>query len=249
MRSSDYLPRGYEPKMLILCIALMILAAPLKAHAAQIQDATLHVGGAEIEVSFEAGELSPTRAATLEWISESACAVTEYYGHFPVRQLHVVIVPLDHGKGVVFGRTFVPDPVPVIRVMIGRVAISLGFARGLDHDPRNGASGIPVGASGSITGSRKELRRMSRPSHARKSATLPRRKYGAIWLKACRTACPRRAIAASTIPIRGDEPTGAARCSASSRMSRFIGVRRINSAFRMRSAPSPGRAACSMTGP
>jgi hypothetical protein len=108
--------------MLILCIALIILAAPLKAHAAQIQDATLHVGGAEIEVSFEAGELSPTRAATLEWISESACAVTEYYGHFPVRQLHVVIVPLDHGKGVVFGRTFIPDKVPVIRVMIGRVA-------------------------------------------------------------------------------------------------------------------------------
>jgi hypothetical protein len=108
--------------MLILCMAVMILAAPLEAHAAQIQDAALHVGGADIEVSFEVGVLSPNRAATLDWISESACAVTEYYGHFPVRQLHVVIVPLDHGKGVVFGRTFIPDKVPVIRVMIGRVA-------------------------------------------------------------------------------------------------------------------------------
>jgi len=108
--------------MLMVLLAFLILAAPVKARAAQLQGATLHVGGANIEVSFEEGDLSVARAAILDWISESACAVTEYYGHFPVRHLRVVVVPLDHGKGVVFGRTFVPDKVPVIRVMIGRVA-------------------------------------------------------------------------------------------------------------------------------
>ena len=100
----------------------MILAAPFNARAAQLPGATLHVGGAKIEVSFEEGDLSLPRASILDWISKSACAVTEYYGHFPVRHLRVVVVPLDHGKGVVFGRTFIPGPVPVIRVMIGRVA-------------------------------------------------------------------------------------------------------------------------------
>jgi hypothetical protein len=109
-------------KMLIAIIAIMMLAAPVRARAAQLPGATLHVGGAEFEVSFEDGQLSVPRAATLEWISKSACAVTEYYGHFPVAHLRIIIVPLDRGKGVVFGRTFIPGPVPVVRVMIGRVA-------------------------------------------------------------------------------------------------------------------------------
>ena len=108
-------------KMLIAVIVILILATPFRAPAAQVPGATLHVGGAEMAVSFEEGDLSLPRALMLDWISESACAVTEYYGHFPVRHLRVVIVPLDRGKGVVFGRTFVPGPVPVIRVMIGRV--------------------------------------------------------------------------------------------------------------------------------
>lgn len=108
--------------MLIALIALMILAAPSNAHAAQLPGATVYSKGAGIEVSFEEGDLSLPRAAMLNWVAKSQRAVTEYYGQFPVRHLRVVIVPLDRGKGVVFGRTFIPGPVPVIRVMIGRVA-------------------------------------------------------------------------------------------------------------------------------
>jgi hypothetical protein len=107
--------------MLIALLALMMLAAQPQART-QIQSGILHVGGAGIDVSFEEGNLSLSRGVTLDWISESACAVSEYYGHFPVKHLRVIVVPLEHGKGVVFGRTFVPDGGPVIRVMIGRVA-------------------------------------------------------------------------------------------------------------------------------
>jgi len=108
--------------MLIALIALLMLAAPFNAHAAQLPGATLHVRGADLEVSFEEGEMSLARASMLDWISESACAVREYYGHFPVKHLRIVVVPLDRGKGVVFGRTFIPGPVPVIRVMIAHDA-------------------------------------------------------------------------------------------------------------------------------
>lgn len=107
--------------ILTALLALTMLAASQAAWA-QIQSGILHVGGAQIDVSFEAGNLSLSRGVTLDWISESACAVSEYYGHFPVQHLRVIVVPLDHGKGVVFGRTFVPGPVPVIRAMIGSVA-------------------------------------------------------------------------------------------------------------------------------
>ena len=108
--------------MLIVLIAILMLAIPFDARAAQMQGATLHVGGAELEVSFEQGNFIVPRASMLTWISESGCAVTEYYGHFPVRHLRISIVQLDTGKGVLFGRTYVPGPVPVIRAMIGHVA-------------------------------------------------------------------------------------------------------------------------------
>ena len=108
--------------MLIVLVLLLLLASPFSARAAQPEGATLRVGGAELDISFEPGDLSLPRAATLNWITESACAVTAYYGHFPVQHLRVIVVPLDHSTGVVFGRTFVVGSIPVIRVMIGRVA-------------------------------------------------------------------------------------------------------------------------------
>jgi hypothetical protein len=108
-------------RILIALTTMLMLAASLPARAATIAGATCSIGGAEIEVSFESGDLAIARGTVFDWVAASANAVTEYYGTFPVRRLHVIIVPLDHGEGVVFGRTFVPGPVPVIRVMLGRI--------------------------------------------------------------------------------------------------------------------------------
>jgi hypothetical protein len=107
--------------MLILAGSLPAQAATPRAQAATLAGATCSLGGADIEVSFEPGGLAIARGTVFDWVAESASAVTEYYGTFPVRRLHVIIVPLDRGEGVVFGRTFVPGPVPVIRVMLGRI--------------------------------------------------------------------------------------------------------------------------------
>ena len=108
--------------MLLALAAGLILAPASSSKAAQLPDRTLQIGGAQIEVSFEEGTFSVTPVSMREWVAESATAVTEYYGRFPVAHLHVVLVPLDRGKGVVFGRTFIPGPIPVIRVLIGAVA-------------------------------------------------------------------------------------------------------------------------------
>jgi hypothetical protein len=107
--------------MLIALIAGSILALASSSRAAELPDETFQIGGAQIEVRFEEGTFSVTPAAMRRWIAKSATAVTEYYGRFPVGHLHVVLVPLDRGTGVVFGRTFVPGPTPVIRVLIGAV--------------------------------------------------------------------------------------------------------------------------------
>jgi len=108
--------------MLIALVAGLILAAASSSTAAQLSDETLQIGGAQIEVRFEEGTFSVTPAAMRNWIAKSARAVTEYYGRFPVQHIRVVLVPLDRGRGVVFGRTFVPGPTPVIRVLVGAVA-------------------------------------------------------------------------------------------------------------------------------
>lgn len=90
--------------------------------AAGLPGETIRVGGADIVVSFEANRYPVARPAMLAWIAKSASAVTEYYGHFPVPHLNVNVIAADRGKGVVFGRTTVPGPVPLIRVFIGAVA-------------------------------------------------------------------------------------------------------------------------------
>src|ERR1700694_2006090 len=122
------MPAARLSKMLFVLIVMMILA-PFGAYAGTLPPATLRIGGAKIEVNFEAGDLSLGRAAMLDWISESACAVSEYYDHFPVGLLRVDVVPIERGKGVVFGRTFVPGPFPVIRVMIARTASGSDLAQ------------------------------------------------------------------------------------------------------------------------
>ena len=61
---------------------------------------TVSIGGAEIYVGFESGELGLPRGALLNWVRKSACAVTEYYGRFPVQKVNVRIAPIGEGSGV-----------------------------------------------------------------------------------------------------------------------------------------------------
>ena len=111
-------------QILIQMIASVILVTFFAIDGAptSVPASIVHVGGADIEVSFERGDLNLPRNSILGWISKSACAVTEYYGRFPVRHLKIDIVPVEKGQGVVFGRTFVPDRTATIRVMVARSA-------------------------------------------------------------------------------------------------------------------------------
>src|SRR5580658_4601191 len=82
----------------------------------------LSIGGAAINAAIEPGDLSLPRIRIFDWIRLSACAVTEYYGGFPVRNVNVKVVPMDEGKGVLFGRTVLIDRTLVIRVGLSRFA-------------------------------------------------------------------------------------------------------------------------------
>jgi hypothetical protein len=80
------------------------------------------VGGAVIEVTFEGGDLSLPPARLMNWIRNSGCAVTEYYGSFPVPKVRVKVVPVPRGGGVVLGRTVMIGEIPQITVAISEFA-------------------------------------------------------------------------------------------------------------------------------
>jgi len=83
---------------------------------------SLSIGGATINVAIEPGDLSVSRTQIMDWVRRSACAVTEYYAGFPVRNVNVKVVPIGEGKGVLFGRTVLVDQTLLIRVGLSRFA-------------------------------------------------------------------------------------------------------------------------------
>src|SRR5258708_6831169 len=110
------------PVFSVITVVILIIAVASSAISAPLPRSSIQIGGAVIEVAFEDGELSVARASVLHWISKSACAVSEYYGRFPVEHLQVNVVPVEGRGGVGPGKTFIPDRLPIIRVIVGRFA-------------------------------------------------------------------------------------------------------------------------------
>jgi hypothetical protein len=77
------------------------------------------IGGSVIDVTFASGALETPLAAVRNWISASACAVTTYYGRFPVRRLYLLIVPVEGQRGVLNGRTLAYGGAST-RVLVGQ---------------------------------------------------------------------------------------------------------------------------------
>ena len=113
---------GIVAALFLLCAAgeLSPVSANPSETPAPIE--SLSIGGAAINVEIQPGDLSLPRARVLDWVRRSACAVSEYYGGFPVRKVDVKVVPIGEGTGVIFGRTVLVDETLVIRVGLSRFA-------------------------------------------------------------------------------------------------------------------------------
>ena len=83
-------------------------------------DAKLTIANAVISVDIAPGKLTLSQEQVLQWISEAARAVVDYYGHFPVSTLSILITPIS-GKGAPSGTTF-GYPRPVVKVALGEAA-------------------------------------------------------------------------------------------------------------------------------
>jgi hypothetical protein len=78
----------------------------------------LDVPGGVIHVGFAPGDIALPQDKILDWIRMSAKAVSTYYGHFPVKSLRLLLVPVDGPR--VRGGTTWGYRGAAIRIMLGR---------------------------------------------------------------------------------------------------------------------------------
>ena len=78
----------------------------------------IEVEGGVIHVGFAPGALALPQDKILDWVRTSAKAVSTYYGHFPVKSLRLLLVPVDGPR--VRGGTTWGYRGAAIRVLIGR---------------------------------------------------------------------------------------------------------------------------------
>jgi hypothetical protein len=80
----------------------------------------LEIGEATIDVSFDSDQFDLDRAALLDWVMQSARAVTAYFGRFPVAHARVRILLSQRGRisnGMSFG-----EPGARCRIAVGQHA-------------------------------------------------------------------------------------------------------------------------------
>ena len=113
--------------MLRIAIMLLVIAGSLpvgSSHAAPPEIETLNesesafiLGGSRISVEIRDRVLRSKKDMLLEWIAYSAETVSQYYGRFPVDNVHIKVQVTD-GPAVRFGQAFGGES-PFVRVVVG----------------------------------------------------------------------------------------------------------------------------------
>jgi len=96
----------------------MLRVAPETALAQMPPGRTLAVAGATVHLQLDERAMSGEPSRIPRWIERSARIVAAYYGHFPVRDLVIVVAPTS-GERIAGGTTF-GQPHAVIRLRVGR---------------------------------------------------------------------------------------------------------------------------------
>lgn len=103
-------------------IASVRQQSPRQTHStASFNTATIEIGGGEISIEFAPGDVDLTRSKLIAWVSAAALAVSDYYGHFPVKKSLILIVPVEGTEGVLSGTSWGTRPA-TSRIYLGQHA-------------------------------------------------------------------------------------------------------------------------------
>jgi hypothetical protein len=106
------------PLGLLASLVVLMRVAPETALAQMPPGRALEVAGATVHLELDERDMSGDPARISRWIERSARIVAAYYGHFPVRDLVIVVVP-SSGERIAGGTTF-GQPRAMIRLRVGR---------------------------------------------------------------------------------------------------------------------------------
>lgn len=84
---------------------IMVSMQPTRGQQSTKRDFTLRVAGGQIDITFPDEAMQVTTDNLLDWVKNSAKAVSEYYGRFPVEHLTLRIHG-DNGSGIHHGMTY-----------------------------------------------------------------------------------------------------------------------------------------------
>ena len=105
--------------LLTLLVVALSCVACADAERDLVYDQVIVTGGARIEVGITNDKRLATRAQVLEALTTAAHTVTQFYGRFPVRKLHVAVVSRDGWDGIT-GTTYgAADGHSFIRITLG----------------------------------------------------------------------------------------------------------------------------------
>ena len=94
----------------IAIVAMLAMSVVVRSNVGAAESAgetaRLEVAGGEITVFFEPSNYTLSREAILAWIQRSACAVSTYYGRFPVHRYRITIFAAPGRHGVLSGTTW-----------------------------------------------------------------------------------------------------------------------------------------------
>jgi hypothetical protein len=104
------------------CALLVQSAVPPASWAAPADGAwnsTLATAGGTINLHVDQGRVSLSRTELLNWVRQSACAVSTYYDRFPVPKVELEIVPIGERSHFITGKTF-GDNGAFIRIILSQ---------------------------------------------------------------------------------------------------------------------------------
>lgn len=105
-----------------------LLLMPTTNSSADETTFTYTVGDSHINASVDLGQLQVSIQDLQQWVRWAADSVKTYYGHYPVPNLRLRIIPTS-GRGVRGGTTFPASDGGFIRIHVGSETIMAGLAQ------------------------------------------------------------------------------------------------------------------------
>ncbi len=113
---------------IVLCLLGAPLLVPTTNSSADETTFTYTVGDSRINASVDPGQLQVSLQDLQQWVGWAADSVKAYYGHYPVPNLRLRIIPTA-ARGVRGGTTFPAPGGGFIRIDVGRETIMAGLAQ------------------------------------------------------------------------------------------------------------------------